>query len=351
MPDRAPRTHVFIIDGTFSRLEEGHETNAGLTYRLLQEVGPRVHQSVGYHPGVQGEGWRKWLHAAAGLGINEAIAEGYAWLASRYRPGDRIVLIGYSRGAYAVRSLSGWIGRVGLLHARHATHRRVERAFRYYQRQGRSHAAEVFSERFCHRDVRVELVGVWDTVDALGLPYPLLNRLAPMATEFHDHDIGDHVANAAHALAIDETRVAYDPVMWACAPGWRGRLEQVWFPGSHSDVGGHVWRNPRARGLSNIPLVWMLRRMERCGVSLPEGWQARFPCDPAAPMIGTWRGLSRLFLFRTRRLVTHADGEAIHPSVLRRAELRRYRPKAEISGLKTTTRLDPGGPAPAVATD
>ena len=212
MPDRAPRTHVYIIDGTFSRLTEGHETNAGLTYRLLAETGQTAAQSVGYHSGVQGRGWRKWIDAAAGYGINEAIMDGYAHLASRYRPGDRIVLIGYSRGAYAVRSLAGWIGRVGLIRARHAMHRRVVRSFRYYEARRLSAQGRRFADRYCHRDVHIEMVGVWDTVSALGLPYPLLNRLAPMVTDFHDDRVGDGVRHAFHALAIDETRGAYDPI-------------------------------------------------------------------------------------------------------------------------------------------
>lgn len=333
MPDRTPRTHIFIIDGTFSRLVEGHETNAGLTYRLLEEIGQTVSQSVGYHPGVQGRGWRKWLNAAAGIGINDAMMEGYATLASRYRPGDRIVLMGYSRGAYAVRSLAGWIGRVGLLKAQHAMQRRVLRSFRYYESLRLSPQGQRFSQRYCRRDVHIEMVGVWDTVSALGLPYPLLNRLAPMVTDFHDDRIGDGVRHAYQALAIDETRAAYDPILWQPRADWPGRMRQMWFPGNHGDVGGHVWRRPAARGLSNIPLVWMLGHLAACGVELPYGWHARFPTDPLAPSVGNWRGSAKLFLFRIRRLVQPGASQQIHPSV--RTRMRGhpgYRPQGEIAG-------------------
>ncbi|WP_205793140.1 DUF2235 domain-containing protein [Pontivivens nitratireducens] len=332
MPERPSRTHIFIIDGTFSRLIEGHETNAGQTYRLLEEVGQTVAQSVGYHPGVQGQGWSKWLAAAAGLGINEAIAEGYATLASRYRPGDRIVLMGYSRGAYAVRSLAGWIGQVGLLKAQHAMQRRVQRSFRYYETSRRSVSAKRFSERYCHRDVCIEMVGVWDTVSALGLPYPLLNRLAPMVTDFHDDRIGDGVRHAYHALAIDETRAAYDPILWQPRADWPGNMQQMWFAGNHGDVGGHVWRSPPARPLANISLIWMLERLERCHVELPEGWRDRFPTDPLAPSGGNWRGSAKLFLFRIKRLVQPGASQQVHPSVGARIRgLRGYRPSAEIA--------------------
>lgn len=331
MSDRTPRTHIVIIDGTFSRLIEGHETNAGLTYRLLEEVGQTVEQSVSYHPGVQGQGWSKWLAAAAGLGINEAIAEGYATLASRYRPGDRIVLMGYSRGAYAVRSLAGWIGQVGLLKAQHAMHRRVLRSFRYYESMTRSYQAMRFSQKYCHQDVHIEMVGVWDTVSALGLPYPLLNRLAPMVTDFHDDRVGDGVSHAFQALAIDETRAAYDPILWHPRPDWPGQMQQMWFAGNHGDVGGHVWRHPDARPLSNIPLVWMLNHLENCDVTLPEGWRDRFPTDPLAPSVGNWRGSAKLFLFRIRRLIQPEAAQQIHPTVSERIRnLRGYRPRGEL---------------------
>lgn len=295
MSDRSPRTHIYIIDGTFSRLVTGHETNAGMTYRLLEEVGQTVTQSVSYHPGVQGQGWTKWLAAAAGIGINEAMAEGYATLASRYRPGDRIVLMGYSRGAYAVRSLAGWIGQVGLLKAQHAMQRRVQRSFRYYEAMRPSRQAKRFSERYCHRDIHIEMVGVWDTVSALGLPYPLINRLVPMATDFHDDRIGDGVRHAYHALAIDETRAAYDPIMWQPRPEWPGHMQQMWFAGNHGDVGGHVWRSAAARPLANISLVWMLEHLERCDVTLPDGWRERFPQDRWPRLVAIGAGLPSCF--------------------------------------------------------
>ncbi len=70
--------------------------------------------------------------AATGAGVNDAIRDGYGFLTSRWRPGDKILLFGYSRGAYAVRSLAGLIDQVGLLRRRHAVHRRVSRACRPY---------------------------------------------------------------------------------------------------------------------------------------------------------------------------------------------------------------------------
>lgn len=109
------------------------------------------------------------------------------------------------------------------------------------------------------------MIGVWDTVKALGLPYPMLTYLAPMATEFHSNNISDPVKSGYHALALDEDRTAYRPVIWDLEPGRKGHLEQVWFKGAHADIGGHVWKNPEARGLSNILLVWMGKTRRNMG--------------------------------------------------------------------------------------
>ncbi|MEM8539200.1 MAG: DUF2235 domain-containing protein, partial [Pseudomonadota bacterium] len=89
---RPPRNLVFICDGTLSSLKPGEETNAGLLRRLLADYGQTETQRHEYDPGIQGAGWRKWLNAASGLGVNLSICRGYAFLASHYQPGDRIFL-------------------------------------------------------------------------------------------------------------------------------------------------------------------------------------------------------------------------------------------------------------------
>lgn len=329
MHERPPRTHVFLIDGTLSRLHDGHESNIGQIYKLIASLGPNARQTVGYDPGVQGTGWGKWLTVAAGTTINHSIEAGYATLCSRYVEGDRIILFGYSRGAYAIRSLAGFIGRIGLLRRRHATQRRVRRAFRYYQSPMPNPHARRFSERYCRLDVPIRFVGVFDTVSALGIPYPFLSHLAPMATDFHDHHLGPTVFHACHALALDETRTAYAPVLWQRNGTGPNRLEQVWFAGAHADVGGQVGAVPAARPLANIPLVWMLDRAEACGLLLPENWKERFPMDPAAPAIGAWRRNARYFVSRAPRIAGLGPSESEHPSVQeRRDALPRYRPRA-----------------------
>ncbi|MFW2542161.1 DUF2235 domain-containing protein [Primorskyibacter sp. 2E107] len=313
-PRRGPVDHVIILDGTMSSLTPGEETNAGLTYRLLSEA--RV-ASVYYEAGVQWSDWRSTHDVVVGRGINRQIQRAYGYLASRYHVGDRIFLMGYSRGAYAVRSLAGVIDQVGLLQARYATVRNVRQAYRLYQYDAGGRAADVFRRRYCHADAPIEMIGVWDTVKALGLRLPLLWRFFRDDHAFHSHALGSSVKRGYQALAADETRMAYAPVLWEKKDDWDGDMEQVWFRGSHGDIGGQVGENDAARGLSNIPLVWMLERLEGCGVELPGGWRERFPTNPDAPSVGTWSGVSKLFLLRHARAIGRDPSEKIHATLQR----------------------------------
>ena len=314
---RGPMIHVIILDGTMSSLKPGCETNAGRTYRLLSEIGAPV--SVFYEAGVQWADWRSTHHVMLGRGLNRQIKRAFGYLASRYRPGDQIFFFGYSRGAYAVRSLAGVIDKVGLLKAECATQRNVEQAYRLYQNDAPTDLINAFSGAHCHAQTDIEMIGVWDTVKGLGIQFPLLWRLSRNAHAFHDHQLGASVRHGFHALALHETRRAFEPELWECPKDWQGRVEQVWFSGAHGDVGGHVETDERARPLANIPLVWMLSKAEGCGIPLPEGWQERFEQDPFAMSIGTWHGWSKLFWNRRRRRVGAGLCESLHKSVDERA--------------------------------
>ena len=145
---------------------------------------------------------------------------------------------------------------------------------------------------------------------------PIVWRWAQAQHAYHNHRLGDHVRNVFHALALHETREAYAPVMWEAPPDWEGHIEQVWFRGTHGDVGGQVVEFPAARPLANIPLVWMLTKLEACNLELPDGWIDRFPQNPDAPSIGGWRGWSKLFLSRRRRIMLTDPSESVHPTAM-----------------------------------
>ncbi len=335
-PVRGRVDHVIIIDGTMSSLRPGCETNAGLTYKLLKSV-PNSHMSVRYEAGVQWQAWRTTLDVIEGRGINRQIRRVYGFLASRYHPGDRIFLFGYSRGAYAVRSLAGIIDRVGLVRAEHATERNIEIAYRHYQRASEGAAHRAFVKRFCHEDAPVEMIGVWDTVKALGFRAPVVWRWSETKHAFHNHHLGPAIRHGYHALALDETREAYTPVLWRCPEGWDGHVEQMWFRGTHGDVGGQLDGFTEARPLANIPLVWILGKAEGCGLSLPEDWRALFPCDPEAPSVGTTRGWGKLFVLRRKRIVGTDPSERLHPTIALSV------PRTRFSWLVPAARRHPAG--------
>ncbi|SLN28497.1 hypothetical protein ROA7023_00974 [Roseisalinus antarcticus] len=298
-----------------SSLQPGHETNAGITFQLLREVGISANLTVYYEAGLQWRDWSQTVDVVAGRGINRQIKRAYGVLASRYRPGDRIVLVGFSRGAYAVRSLAGVIDLVGLVRANDATVRVIRQAYRHYRSGARGPVSEAFRRRYCLDGVEIEAVAIWDTVKSLGLRLPGLVRRAEVKHSFHNHALGPSVRQGFHALALDETRDAYKPVMWQRPAGWSGVMEQVWFRGAHGDVGGQLGDDLFARPLANIPLVWMLERLEACGVPLPDGWKDRFPCDVDAPSVGTWRGWSKIMISRHRRIVGRCPSERLHETV------------------------------------
>jgi uncharacterized protein (DUF2235 family) len=311
--------HVIILDGTLSSLDAGCEGNAGLLFRLLQSMGHRANRRLYYEPGMQWEGWLRGIAILEGRGVAPQIQRAYGWLASGYREGDRIFLFGYSRGAFAVRSLAGVIDRVGLVKRDCATERMVKLAWRHYERAPDSPAARDFARQHCYSGAEIEMIGVWDTVKALGLRLPFFWMFATDKHAFHNHQLGPTIRHGFHALALDETRAAFAPVLWDCPASWQGNVEQVWFRGAHGDVGGQIGGFAAARPLANIPLVWMLDRAETLGLVFPEGWRALFPCDAAAPMVGTWRAWGKAFLLRRKRMIGADRSEQLHPTAIGRA--------------------------------
>lgn len=303
-PPREPMTHVVILDGTMSSVARGYETNAGLLWKLLAGS-PATNVRIFYEPGIQWRGVRNALEVMAGIGINRQIRRVYRWLALGWRPGDRVYLFGYSRGAYGVRSLAGVIDQHGLLRPEQASMRNTEFIYSYYRERRASPFAPRFSQKYCWEKgaCQIEMIGVWDTVKALGFRWPLIWHLAPNATEFHNDQLSSIVKRGYHALARDERRAAFSPVLWRSKPGWKGQIEQVWFRGTHGDVGGQLSGFMAARPLANGPLVWILGKAQNAGLKMPEGWADAFPIDEDAPSVGMNNGFGRLFVTRRARVI------------------------------------------------
>jgi hypothetical protein len=217
----------------------------------------RYIQGIGTDPG-DGE-YEAFLEGALGVGVNARILEGYRFLCERYEPGDEIALFGFSRGAFQARSLSGLIARVGIL--RRDTLAALDDAWALYRTRPGEQSPELalrLSER-AYPQVRIRCLGVWDTVGNLGVP--LIGGAVDVEdNHFHDTELSPLVDVGLHALAIDEPRGSFNPTLWTRPKGARAPagqvIEQVWFPGSHANVGGGFVES----SLSDIGLVWMAER-------------------------------------------------------------------------------------------
>jgi hypothetical protein len=316
---RPPTIHVVLMDGTFASLADGRRSSIGRIHRLLAgQLGlppPPGRMRLHYGMGQQWNRWRTLPELASGRALELRIIDAYGWLASGYRPGDLIFMFGYSRGAFALRSLAGMIDRVGLLRPEAATERHVRLAWRLYRQGGSSISASAFRRR-CHTAAPIRMLGCFDTVMALGLRLPLLWMLTEPRFRFHDAHLGRGIEHGFQALALDETRAVLSPLLWDDAHA-AGRIRQMWFRGTHPDIGGQLSGFEPARPLANIPLVWMLTHAEALGLPLPPGWRALFPQNAAAPSLGTWRRWGKLFLARAPRLAGAFGTEALHPTVPR----------------------------------
>ena len=316
---------VICCDGTWNSPEKRHVTNVARTARAVLPADRRgVPQVVFYDWGVGSDG-RKVMGGMIGAGIDRNIQDAYRFLVHNYLRGDEIYLFGFSRGAYTVRSLAGFVRKAGLLRKTKA--RLIPDAYRLYRRRepADSEAARAF-RRAHAREIRITFVGVWDTVGALGIPSRILKAITRNRRyAFHDTALSEVIRHACHAVAIDEKRIDFKPTLWKRAPGPRQTIEQQWFSGVHGDVGGGY----RETGLSDVALSWMWSRAAARGLAFSSDYARRHVRpDPLGRLHRSWTGM-----YRTRGRYVRPIGalpaelESIHPSVLERyAQLDSYRP-------------------------
>ena len=206
-----------------------------------------------------------------GEGLSTNIRRAYKFLSFNYSAGDEIFVFGFSRGAYTARSVIGYIAAAGLLKRESCTADNEERAWNFYRTPpadrmpadwvdltGDVHERETF---------RINLIGVFDTVGALGVPLGWFDIKNRQKYAFHDVNLSSITNVNLHALAIDEQRKPFSASIWR-RPRYKQyetKTEQVWFPGVHADIGGGYFaaskRNNRA-ALDDITLDWMIRRLK-----------------------------------------------------------------------------------------
>lgn len=285
---------VVCCDGTWNTPDQSAPTNV-TKFAMGVDVGGHGddEQRMLYVRGVGTRRWERVRGGAFGVGLSRNILEGYRFLSRQYEPGDQIYLVGFSRGAFTARSLAGLIRTCGVL--RHDEVGRARDAYRLYRmRGGRSHPtgteAVLFRRSFSH-EPRIRFIGVWDTVGALGIPLGGLRWLNPLNRrwQFHDTVLSSYVDHAYHAVSLDERRGPFRPAMWAqSATHTRQVLEQVWFAGVHSDVGGGY----PVSDLAEVPLLWMVGKARAAGLRFEAGHFSRVAGEGEAPdasrRLGQW---------------------------------------------------------------
>jgi uncharacterized protein (DUF2235 family) len=264
---------LVCCDGTWNRPDQVHNgevcaSNVTKLARCVAPVDPTgVPQLMFYDKGVGTGHFDRIRGGACGWGIKRKILDAYRFLMINYQEGDELFFFGFSRGAYTVRSTFGLIRNSGLLKPEFA-HKLPDAYALYRRRDDASHPDKVESELFRRsysHEPRAKFIGVWDTVGALGLPVGGLLQFFNSRWKFHDMTLSSWVDNAFQALAIDERRKPFQPAIWEQSPKAQGQvLEQVWFAGVHSNVGGSY---PQA-GLSDIALLWMMAKAEACGLTV-----------------------------------------------------------------------------------
>ena len=287
-------------------------------------------QLVFYDKGVGTGGFLdRLVGGATGAGLEKNVRDCYNFLVTHYQPGDRIFLVGFSRGAYTVRRLAGFIGRFGLLER--ANYRapddfladnpaQTEAIKALYQQflsltDNTSVPADANKE---HIAVEIEALGVWDTVGALGLPdYPLLNMLlgwnGRSKHEFIDTKLSPKVRYAYQALALDEPRATFTPSLWESDPIREANktLVQVWFAGAHSNVGGSY----QECGLADIALEWMIDHLRQRGLLFRDNYLKRaLQPDYYGEARNPREGWGKFLYWSTMKRVP-PPGAVFHPSV------------------------------------
>jgi len=359
---------VICLDGTNNKVKSADNTNVLRLYQMLPLDRPEQLVAF-YQPGVgtfsASGAWTatgRWvtrvLGLAFGLGLRQNLGSAYAYLMEHYEDGDQIFVFGFSRGAYTARALTGMLAAFGLF--RPGAENLVPYAIEAMSRGDADTAPRTgiasapagvidpdaaararldarsasgpegssekdwrllfeYSDTFARRGgngaiaVPVAFLGLWDTVEAAGtlrrqIQWPYTRHLP-------------HVQVVRHALAVDEWRrpfASYPVLELDPEPGKAPQdLQQVWFAGVHSDVGGMFADGSR---LSDIPLKWMIQAAAAAGLRLdPEAYadaERQVTLDSATgavhanPRVWWLAGLPRL-----RRV---PQGALLHASVAER---------------------------------
>ena len=223
------------------------------------------------------------------------LAHGYTYISRNFVPGDSIVIVGFSRGAYTARALAGLISGEGLLRPDLVAiddNTRYDTAVAAWYRWRHGHDTtfqkiadgitefmEIHSAFSNPRDLDVSsfvpsgitAVAVWDTVGSLGIPIYHAGAAVDLF-RFCDTAMSANINLGVHAVSLDEQREPFEPTLWNASPS----VTQAVFPGGHCDVGGGYLDH----GLSDGPLIWVVDRLQHPDVGLKFALQPPVEVEP-----------------------------------------------------------------------
>ncbi|KIX00085.1 uncharacterized protein Z518_10222 [Rhinocladiella mackenziei CBS 650.93] len=379
---------ILCCDGTWNNSNDKADPASNvsrLSGAFARKCCSGMPQIVYYHPGAGTEVFNtaKVLGGMFGAGIPQDIVESYRFICDNYRPGDEIVIIGFSRGAFTARSVAGMVCALGFLNragidqlphifrdyknwltwTRESRYnkkdqllgftldnlRRVKKMQEFRIEKGSKEDVEItqealdaekkklfeemskiqdsdpgrrtrtMAEKYRDMLVRHEMslatrtndqdgnavfvavegmvraIGVWDTVGSLGIPkLPLFHNGDPRTGEirFESLNVHPNIDYAFHAIALDEWRTAFSPTMWdKREDNENTKLRQVWFPGSHGNVGGG-WQDQQ---IATIALAWMADQLTSIGVefSRTEMFRIFYSVNPGVE-VRKW-GMGRIY--------------------------------------------------------
>jgi uncharacterized protein (DUF2235 family) len=279
-----------FADGTGNSAAKLFKTNVWRLYDALDTSEPDkptdMRQIAYYHDGVGTSSFKPLavVGGAFGWGLKRNILDLYTFICRNYEKGDHICAFGFSRGAFTVRLLAGLVAEQGLIrntseedlktYSRDA-YRQFRRKFKqtgglvevlrdlrdfFVTRWRRlSHKKTYDEQQQAHRNHMpdVDFLGVWDTVAAYGMPIAEITRgiddwIWPLSMP--NYRLHEKVKRARHALALDDERDTFHPLIWDEQREHGDRIQQVWFAGMHSDVGGGYPDD----SLAYVSLDWMM---------------------------------------------------------------------------------------------
>jgi uncharacterized protein (DUF2235 family) len=336
---------ILFSDGTGNSAGKLFKTNVWRLYQALDYAGPdpahpdKPRQLAFYDDGVGTSAIKPLalLGGACGWGLKRNVIDLYTFLCRNYEDGDAIYAFGFSRGAFTIRILLGLIESEGLIQADSEAKLRhlAKDAYRAYRserfktlfrletpmraiRDGLLHINKRMRQVVPYRRAAVpavppiKFVGLWETVDAYGLPIDELTRAwnAVFPLAMPDREMSGNVERLCHALALDDERHTFHPVLFneETLPGagaqskttGEERLSQVWFSGMHSNVGGGYPDDALAR----VSLDWIMMEAGNLGLCYKEGEQARVKAtmDVSGKMYDSRQGFGGFYRYLPRKI-------------------------------------------------